>query len=66
MQDFEDEDDGAKGKKGKKPTGKSKEWCNVCKSGFESRSKLFNHIRETGHALAGEQNGAGGKKGKRK
>ena len=59
-----DDETGGKGKKGKKPTGKSKEWCNVCKAGFESRSKLFNHIRETGHALAGEQ--PGGKKGKRK
>ena len=65
--DFEADDDGpAEGKKGKaKPRGKSKEWCNVCKAGFESRSKLFNHIRETGHALAGEQNGSG-KKGKRR
>uniref|UniRef100_V5ERK9 glutathione-specific gamma-glutamylcyclotransferase n=1 Tax=Kalmanozyma brasiliensis (strain GHG001) TaxID=1365824 RepID=V5ERK9_KALBG len=50
--DFDDEEDGRGGKKGGKgkPTGKSKEWCNVCKAGFESRSKLFNHIRETGHA----------------
>ncbi|TKY85760.1 hypothetical protein EX895_005300 [Sporisorium graminicola] len=58
---------GGKGKKGgskAKPTGKSKEWCNVCNAGFESRSKLFNHIRETGHALAGEQ--PNGKKGRRK
>ncbi|KAJ1581085.1 hypothetical protein NDA11_002098 [Ustilago hordei] len=54
----EEEEAGGKGKKGKtKRTGKSKEWCNVCKAGFESRSKLFNHIRETGHALAGEQSG---------
>ncbi|SPO25390.1 related to JJJ1  len=64
--DFEEDEVPGKGKKGKaKPTGKSKEWCNVCKAGFESRSKLFNHIRETGHALAGEQNGYG-KKGKRR
>ncbi len=48
---FDEEDDvrGGQGKKGGKgkPTGKSREWCNVCKAGFESRSKLFNHIRET-------------------
>ncbi|CBQ73029.1 conserved hypothetical protein [Sporisorium reilianum SRZ2] len=66
----DDEEADAKGGKGKKggskvkPTGKSKEWCNVCKAGFDSRSKLFNHIRETGHALAGEQ--PNGKKGRRK
>lgn len=72
IEDDEEDSDGGKGGKGKKggkskPTGKSKEWCNVCKAGFESRSKLFNHIRETGHALAGEQNGsASGKKGRRK
>ncbi|KAF9223560.1 DnaJ-domain-containing protein [Gyrodon lividus] len=27
--------------------------CNVCKQPFDSRTQLFNHIRETGHALAG-------------
>ncbi|KAG9315098.1 DnaJ-domain-containing protein [Chiua virens] len=26
--------------------------CNVCKEPFESRTKLFSHIQETGHALA--------------
>lgn len=26
--------------------------CNVCKQPFESRTKLFNHIRDMGHALA--------------
>ncbi|KAN0064958.1 hypothetical protein ACQY0O_002016 [Thecaphora frezii] len=30
----------------------NQERCNVCSASFESRSKLFNHIRETGHALA--------------
>ena len=70
VQDSEEDEPQAKGGKGKKAgsqpksTGKSREWCNVCKAGFESRSKLFNHIRETGHALAGEQ--PNGKKGKRK
>lgn len=62
IEDEEDQQDarGWKGKKGSKGklSGKSKEWCNVCKAGFESRSKLFNHIRETGHALASEQNGS--------
>ena len=58
---------GGRGKKGKpKPTGKSKEWCNVCKAGFESRSKLFNHIRETGHALAADHNGVSPKRGKKR
>jgi len=26
--------------------------CNVCKEPFDSRTRLFNHIQETGHALA--------------
>ncbi|KIJ14207.1 hypothetical protein PAXINDRAFT_79588 [Paxillus involutus ATCC 200175] len=26
--------------------------CNVCRQPFDSRTQLFNHIRETGHALA--------------
>ncbi|KAJ3372181.1 hypothetical protein HDU91_004116 [Kappamyces sp. JEL0680] len=26
--------------------------CNVCKEGFASKTKLFNHINETGHARA--------------
>ena len=26
--------------------------CNVCKTAFESKSKLFKHIKATGHALA--------------
>ncbi|KAF8121833.1 DnaJ-domain-containing protein [Boletus edulis] len=26
--------------------------CNVCKEPFDSRTKLFSHIRETGHAFA--------------
>ncbi len=46
-----------KGKKGKKSAdakgGKGgSELCNVCKARFQSRSKLFNHIRDTGHAAA--------------
>ncbi|CAO1617464.1 unnamed protein product [Sympodiomycopsis kandeliae] len=28
------------------------EKCNVCGQGFDSRSKLFTHVREQGHALA--------------
>lgn len=47
--------------------------CNVCKEKFESKTKLFNHIRDTGHALAspgtgkpaGASTGKKGKKGKR-
>ena len=26
--------------------------CNTCRSGFPSKTKLFDHIRQTGHALA--------------
>ncbi|GAA6041411.1 hypothetical protein JCM8097_005237 [Rhodosporidiobolus ruineniae] len=42
--------------------------CNVCATTFVSRTKLFQHIEETGHALADGQGGGGGgkkKKGKR-
>lgn len=39
-----------KGKDGK--GGKGKEKCNVCGQGFDSRSKLFTHVRDKGHALA--------------
>lgn len=48
--------------------------CNVCSESFPSRSKLFQHINDTGHALAdgaagGQMNAGGGgprrKKGKR-
>ncbi|PWZ02177.1 ChaC-domain-containing protein [Testicularia cyperi] len=45
---------------------KSKEHCNVCNAGFESRSKLFNHIRETGHALAETQSATAGSSRKKK
>jgi DnaJ family protein A protein 5 len=30
--------------------------CNVCKEEFGSRNKLFEHIKETGHALAPQSN----------
>ncbi|KAI8367800.1 hypothetical protein EDC96DRAFT_146511 [Choanephora cucurbitarum] len=40
--------------------------CNVCAEQFETRNQLFAHIKETGHALASEQGGKGGKKGKRR
>ncbi|KIM26299.1 hypothetical protein M408DRAFT_16971 [Serendipita vermifera MAFF 305830] len=38
--------------------------CNVCQSEFESRTKLFNHIKTTGHASAaeGSQKRGSGKK----
>ncbi|BGP35779.1 hypothetical protein JCM10296v2_007631 [Rhodotorula toruloides] len=43
--------------------------CNVCSESFASRSKLFQHINDTGHALADSSAGAGSstkkKKGKR-
>ncbi|KAG0708086.1 DnaJ-domain-containing protein [Suillus ampliporus] len=39
--------------------------CNVCKKPFESRTKLFAHIRETGHALAKSEEPARGKKGRK-
>jgi len=43
--------------------------CNVCKKPFENRTKLFSHIRETGHALAHPDDNASqvkkSKKGKR-
>ncbi|KAI5121238.1 hypothetical protein M0805_007245 [Coniferiporia weirii] len=49
------------------------ETCNVCKQSFTSRTKLFAHINETGHALAFEAVGVDsphsalrGKKGKGK
>lgn len=54
------------------------ERCNVCGQGFDSRSKLFTHVREQGHALAkgysigdlesddeGERRGKKGGKGKK-
>ena len=31
---------------------KDKFACNVCKTGFPSKTKLFDHINETGHARA--------------
>jgi len=39
--------------------------CNVCQQAFESKTKLYNHIRDEGHAAAVE-GPKGGKKGKRK
>lgn len=44
-----------KSRRSKKDTRKNasaKERCNVCSTPFGSRSKLFAHIRESGHALA--------------
>uniref|UniRef100_A0A0B7ABF2 DnaJ homolog subfamily C member 21 n=1 Tax=Arion vulgaris TaxID=1028688 RepID=A0A0B7ABF2_9EUPU len=68
--------------KGKNKTQKVKETfkCNVCQRGFQTRNKLFDHIKQTGHALRVEtvENGSSsskaadseeddrGKKGKRK
>ena len=52
--------------------GPTQERCNVCKEEFTSRTKLFTHIKETGHALAApaadddkrqaRSSGGGGKK----
>ncbi|KAG9047348.1 hypothetical protein FS837_002509 [Tulasnella sp. UAMH 9824] len=47
------------------------ETCNVCEEQFPSRTKLFSHIKETGHALAqpdrrGKGSGQGDSDGKRK
>ncbi|KAG6336369.1 hypothetical protein ID866_2726 [Astraeus odoratus] len=41
--------------------------CNFCKEPFDSRTKLFTHIRETGHAVADDniQTNRKGKKGKK-
>ncbi|KAH9941358.1 DnaJ-domain-containing protein [Amylocystis lapponica] len=43
--------------------------CNVCKSEFDSRTKLFAHVKASGHALADptsdEAQGKRGKRGKR-
>ncbi|EPQ30548.1 uncharacterized protein PFL1_02073 [Pseudozyma flocculosa PF-1] len=65
---------GRRAKKDRKQGGAAGERCNVCSTSFDSRSKLFNHIRETGHALATgaaiaddeDAGGAGGKKKKGK
>lgn len=54
----------------KDSTSKEESWtCNVCSTVFDTRNKLFGHIRETGHALADGQADNGttrGKKGKSK
>lgn len=47
----EDRSKARRSKKDKKNV-KAKEHCNVCSAGFETRSKLFNHVRETNHFLA--------------
>ncbi|KIJ51106.1 hypothetical protein M422DRAFT_158783 [Sphaerobolus stellatus SS14] len=40
--------------------------CNVCDDTFESKTRLFTHIRETGHALAEEANSSNkSRKGRR-
>ncbi|GAA6001196.1 hypothetical protein JCM5350_001001, partial [Sporobolomyces pararoseus] len=51
----------------KSSNGGSQVICNVCQESFPSRSKLFNHINDTGHALAeGFSPSEGGKKKKGK
>ena len=65
---IENGDTGPKSRRAKKDKKASaKERCNVCSMPFDSRSKLFNHIRETGHALATSVDAdTGGKKKKGK
>lgn len=50
----------------KKGAAAAAERCNVCRQGFDSRSKLFTHIRETGHALATAADGDAGARTKGK
>lgn len=50
---------GRRARRGKKNDVAAAERCNVCREGFDSRSKLFTHIRETGHALATTNGGVG-------
>lgn len=80
-QNDEGEDAMGSGKKARRSKKKDKkaaaavEKCNVCGEGFDSRSKLFNHVREEGHALAdsslkdqvweAQEQNVKGKKGKR-
>ncbi|KAF8150557.1 DnaJ domain-containing protein [Crassisporium funariophilum] len=44
----------------------SQHQCNVCKQGFPSKTKLFSHISETGHALAVDDDETMQRKGKKK
>ena len=41
--------------------------CMKCKTGFPSKTKLFDHLKETNHAApVSTTKGAGGKKGKKR
>lgn len=40
--------------------------CGTCSSIFQSRNKLFEHLRQTGHAVYKNENAASGKKQKKK
>ena len=40
--------------------------CQVCQAAFPSRSKLFKHIEQTGHAILVGGGGGGSKKKKKK
>lgn len=77
----ESQTNGKKSRRAKKDKKPAAERCNVCGQGFDSRSKLFTHVRDEGHALAkgidpadldddddsrgGRGKGKKGKKGKR-
>ncbi|TDL25458.1 DnaJ-domain-containing protein [Rickenella mellea] len=54
----------AKKLRGDSPAQLAEMLCNVCMTSFPSRTKLFNHIKETGHALA--TSSAAGKKSAKK
>uniref|UniRef100_A0A1I7YWR3 DnaJ homolog subfamily C member 21 n=1 Tax=Steinernema glaseri TaxID=37863 RepID=A0A1I7YWR3_9BILA len=53
------EEDGA-------PTGPKEAFCDACREKFESRSRLFAHLKETGHATLKTGTPAPAKKGKKK
>lgn len=40
--------------------------CGTCSNVFQSRNKLFEHLRQTGHAVYKNENAASGKKQKKK
>ena len=50
------------------PVGPTEAMCNMCSAQFPSKSKLFQHLKESGHAIKPEfapKLAAGGKKGRR-
>ncbi|KZT02892.1 DnaJ-domain-containing protein [Laetiporus sulphureus 93-53] len=49
----------------KQAPGEATAQCNVCNSEFESRTKLFAHVKSTGHALASPADGSQGQGGRK-